>query len=347
MFCPVCGANNADEARFCPTCGAGLPGVATTPTAPIDPGQLPPGAPNPEASPSSPPAPVSPQPSPSGKRTGRIALIVALILAILIAAGALGYAVYRTTKNDTDAKPAKKTAEKTKSESPDGEPADAVRAFYSAVEAGDLKAVKATMTAKLAKKTDAGSFEGWDSPDYRISRIDESNGEKGTLVEVDERSGGLSNGMVTFELVVEKGSWRIARWKMGNLDGATEGDDSVSDDNSTSSTQPDESTSVGEVLTAANAERVVDTFLASLKGDDMPTMKASATSRLLTDDPGLFRPSSEAFLEYTITESFRDGGTFVVKVQEEWISGPETVMYVVVEENGKALVDAQIFESDL
>lgn len=48
---------------------------------------------------------------------------------------------------------------------------------------------------------------------------------------------------------------------------------------------------------------------------------------------------SASFLSFSIFNSAEGDGYYVVKVREEWISGPETVYYTVVQRGDQLLVD--------
>ena len=96
MFCPSCGAANADGLRFCPSCGkpltagatAGAPEGVQAPQGQVPPAGFPPSpGPPPPGGPGMPPAPPS---GSGGRKPLLIALIVVCVLA-LVATAALAY----------------------------------------------------------------------------------------------------------------------------------------------------------------------------------------------------------------------------------------------------------------
>lgn len=207
-----------------------------------------------------------------------------------------------------------------------GEPEDAITAFYEAVAGGDIDTIRATMTADLASQIDDGYFEGWTSPSYSVITTD-SNGSDQATIELQEYDGGLSNGMVTFSLVAEDGSWKIAGWELGT----TPLDDTQSD-------------SPGNVLTPETAIDAVGTMLVALQQDDIAGMRAVATQSMQDSSPEYFSTTSGAFIDFEIVDAYQDAATYVVVVKEDWNSGPENLTYIVVDDNGTARVDGVLWE---
>lgn len=206
--------------------------------------------------------------------------------------------------------------------SPEGAASQVVEDFYASVSAGDFEAAKTTLSAEFAAGSDPGMFEGWTAPDYQI--LGETAQDDGTmLVEVQEVDGGLANGLVSFVLVDEDG-WKIDYWLLGGLD----------DQGQAESDAP--------LLNPESATDAVGQLLTALQNDQVETMKTLVTKDFLRDDPTFFRPTNGVLTSFEITDVFQDGGTYIVVTSESWPSGPEPMNYVVVEQDGKVLVNGWV-----
>ena len=207
-------------------------------------------------------------------------------------------------------------------------PGETVDDFYAAVASGDFDAVLETFSAELAAGADPGMFEGWTTPSYDIGDVTQ-DGDDLAHVEVQEFDGGMSNGLLTYVLVLEDGAWKIDDWTIGGVGDNAGGDEGVG-------------TGVLNPETAADA---VGTLLVALQNDDVDTMRSVSTAYFQDAQSWFFAPSSGAFIDFEIAENFPDGAVWIVGVSEDWNSGPETVYYIVIDDNGQAKVD-DLFYSD-
>lgn len=268
---------------------------------------------------------------PAGRGAAAAALIVALLVSVI--GGAAGGIALARAASDTSGgvmieQPTTDDGTVTDQPvpdtgvSPEGVASGTVDDFYSAVASGDFEAVKATLSAEFAAGSDPGMFEGWTAPDYQI--LGESAQDDGTmLVEVQEVDGGLANGLVSFVLVDEDG-WKIDYWLLGGVDDQGEPDPGAA------------------LLNPESASDAVGQLLSALQNDQVDTMKTLVTKDFLRDDPTFFRPTNGVLTSFEITDVFQDGGTYIVVTSESWPSGPEPMNYVVVEQDGKVLVNGWV-----
>jgi len=268
---------------------------------------------------------------PAGRGAAVAALIIALLVAVVGgAAGGIAFAKAVSEASGTGMIEPPITNDGTVTDqpvpdtgiSPEGAASGTVDEFYSAVAAGDFEAVKATLSAEFAAGSDPGMFEGWTAPDYQI--LGESAQDDGTmLVEVQEIDGGLANGLVSFVLVDEDG-WKIDYWLLGGLDDQGQAEQEA------------------PLLNPESASDAVGQLLSALQNDQVDTMKTLVTKDFLRDDPTFFRPTNGVLTSFEITDVFQDGGTYIVVTSESWPSGPEPMNYVVVEQDGKVLVNGWV-----
>lgn len=281
------------------------------------------------------------------RKGGAVAVAVASVLVMIVGSAVGGFVFYRAASGVietpvVETPPTTEPIDTTQEEAtPSTTPEQVVDAFYAAVGSGDLTAIQATLVSGFAEGITPDMFEGWTNPSYRVLTVDTEREPGSVYVEVQEADGGLSNGLVTFKLVQESGEWRITSWSLGGIDEAAEASGAESDP-STGGGQ--EGAANVDPLNKENAVDLVGVVLAARKNNDVATLKANTSSALKKNDPGFYADASEALIDFEIKDVFRDGGTFIVVTWEDWISGPEDgTQYVCVVENGKLVVDAQIF----
>ncbi len=293
------------------------------------------------------------------KAPAAIALSAALVV-MLAGSGIGGFLAWRSVQQaatgtpvvTTDesatpqGEPGEKPAEPTGSPlSPSKDPARTVEAYYAALAAGDFDALRTLFVPEMADAASPDLFKDWSNPSFSVEDVATEGAN--AFVQVRESGGGSADGPVTFTLVEDGGFFLITALSLGTIDDAKAaladaaggGWSDGPPGGGMSQVEKEEA-----VFTKANAIDAVGRMLNALRTDDMKTAKAYATARFKKEDPGFFRPSSEAFLKFEVTGAVRDGGTWVVTVREEWISGPETVRYIVVLEDMKCRVDQQLFD---
>lgn len=264
---------------------------------------------------------------PTGKTAAIIVVIIAFVLGL--ASTAIGGVIFARTMSGADTSidlPAEfetGSAEEPTTEAAAGSPEAAVDAFYSALATGDLEAVKATLSEELAFYADYGMLEDRMPESYRIvGSTDQGNGIYN--VDVQEYAGDNPTWTYTFILIDEDGQWKIDDWVTAE---ETPGASSDSGGNG--------------VEAAVDA---VGTMLVALQNGDMETVNAYTTDNMKSTHPEFFYSAEGALGDFEIVDAFQDAAIFVVVVEEQWISGPETVMYFVLPGGGGALVDGFSFE---
>lgn len=319
MNCPQCGIQTGDGDAFCQNCGANLAEAIAAqqpqpPTAP--PPTMPPTAPK------------------SGN--GRVIAVVLIVLAVILACGAIGaYLLFRTISDsvtdgneidiaivDPDPDDSESTADSDKT------PEDVIDDFYEAAANGDFNETVSLLSAETRKSVSPDMFDTWDPPSYQVLSKDIT--ELGyVLIDVREYDGGFSGGVVTYILVEENGVWKIDDRQMGGVD----------DDTSGGAEDPYASGLDPETATGA-----VGTLLVALQNDDMSGMRGAASDYFESNNADFFFPSSGALTNFEILNVYEDGAIYIVIVREEWISGPEDMTYIVIEEGGIAVVDDVYYE---
>ncbi len=200
-------------------------------------------------------------------------------------------------------------------------PEAVVDAFYLAVASGDIEAVKATMSEELAYYAEPGMFEGWTTPEYRIvGSSDQGDGIYN--VDVQEYDGDLPTYTYTYILINENGAWKIDDWV------------TAEDIGDAGAGEPQ-----GATVGVEEAVDAVGSMLYAMQTGDVNEMKSYATSNFLSSDPGFFFSAEGALSKFEVVDAYPDAAAFVVLVSEDWNSGPESVMYFVIEQDGRALVD--------
>ncbi len=102
-------------------------------------------------------------------------------------------------------------------------------------------------------------------------------------------------------------------------------------------------TSGSEYVSAVNAETAVDAvgnMLWSLQQDDVDRARTYTTRYFQEEGDWFLSPASGALISFEVVNVYPDAATWVVEVQEDWNSGPETVLYFVIEEDNQARVDS-------
>ncbi len=101
-------------------------------------------------------------------------------------------------------------------------------------------------------------------------------------------------------------------------------------------------TSGSEYVSAVNAETAVDAvgnMLWSLQQDDVDRARSYASRYFQEDGEWFFYPASNALYSFEVVDVYQDAASWTVVVEENWNSGPETVIYFVIEEDNQARVD--------
>ena len=270
---------------------------------------------------------------PVGKGLAVAALVVALLVSLI--GSAVGGVMFARAVSDADGGGAfvvpdtmvPQTDDDPTAEQPavsELSPADVVMAFYAAVKDGDSVAVSALVTDEINANVELSEFMDWGVPVVEVlSAVDFGDGT--AMVVVEEFDNDASLGIVTYDLQDEDG-WKIAGWEM-TIDESDAGGDSPAD-----------------ALNPETATDAVGIMLNALIMDDLDTVREQATARFEAESPYFFESTGGAFVQFEIVDAYQDGGTYAVIAREEWYSGPEEIMYIVVLEDGVPRVDAQIFD---
>ena len=271
---------------------------------------------------------------PAGKGLAVAALVIALLVSLIgsaiggvMFAGALAYVDGGGAFEIPDAATVPETQEDPTTEQPavsELSPEDVVMAFYAAVKDGDTEAVSALMTDEINANVELSEFMDWGVPVVEILSA-EDFGDGTAVVVVEEFDNDSSLGFATYELIDEDG-WKIAGWEM-TIEEPDAGGESPAD-----------------ALNPETATDAVGIMLNALIMDDLDTVREQATDRFEAESPYFFESTGGAFVQFEIVDAFQDGGTYAVIAREEWYSGPEEIMYIVVLEDGVPRVDAQIFD---
>jgi len=102
---------------------------------------------------------------------------------------------------------------------------------------------------------------------------------------------------------------------------------------------PAEEPSQAGGLNPETATDAVGSLLVAMQNDDVDGMREACTQRFEDANPEYFYGASGALGSFEIVDVFQDAAIYAVVVQEDWISGPEEVMYFVTLEDGQARVD--------
>lgn len=319
MNCPQCGIQTSDGDVFCKNCGANL-AEAIAPQQPQPPAD---------------PTPAIPPAAPKSGN-GRVIAVILAALAVILACGAIGaYLLFRTISSsvtdgndigiaivDPDPDDSGDTADSDKT------PEDVIDDFYGAATSGDFNEAVLLFSAETRKFADPNMFDAWEPPSYQVLSRDIT--ELGyVLIDVEEYDGGFSGGVVTYILIEEDGVWKIDDWQMGGVD-----DDATGDTEDPYASGLDPETATG----------AVGTLLVALQNDDMSGMRGAASDYFESNNADYFFPSSGALANFEILDVFEDGAVYIVIVREEWNSGPEDMTYIVIEEDGIAVVDDVYYE---
>jgi hypothetical protein len=334
MFCPQCGTEMPDDARFCPACGADVKAGAGggKPTAPL-PVATPQYAPPPQAVPAAPPK----------KKTGLVIAIVVIVFLLLCCGGGVAAALFVPAirammpwagSAETPPTPSTSTPPATAPAQDDAAIKAAgkvVNDFYAGINAGDLAAVTALVTEDTKSGIDPGAFEGWMTTNFEYTR-GWIEGDKAYIIgrEAPQQAYGAGeNGGVKFTLVLTNGSWLIDGWQAVDTT-------QVEGSNTTGS-----STGVPGPLSDATARDVMNQILQARTVGAANIVRRLATERFLTanGDAWLDGIDNSEYFSYSITTVKISGTTASVVVSESWPDGTTPTTYGLVEQGGAVLVD--------
>jgi hypothetical protein len=277
-------------------------------------------------------------PNDSMPGTGHGRLAIALIAALVVLGVAVvGVQMWRATSVTPDAapevvEPTGAPFDSSSSTTPVAEslpvatvPEDTVDAFYDAAGAGDLAAVRATLASEA--DFDEELLAGWGEPSHTITLVTAGPKTGELWVEVEETSGGMPGSVSTFTLVESGGVWLIADISRGAVVDQKEfGADAV--------VNPQLSRPEQKSL------EVVLEFLGARGVGSVSHMKDLATARMEKEHAALFKMRTYD-VEISVTAAWTEGDSIIISTKEEWNSEKETHEYVVVEKDGKYLVDDQ------
>ena len=220
---------------------------------------------------------------------------------------------------------------------PDEEVQDAAQVvtdFYSAINAADMDAIKATLAGDLKSQVDPGAFEGWTKTTFEYTRgwID---GDSVTAYVIGRESaqayGAGDGGGVKFTLSrTTDGAWLISGWIAVDTTQVEGSDTSGS------------STGIPGPLSSATARDIVTQILKARQAGSGNIIRRLATEKFLTASGDVWldgMDNSEYFTKFKITAVKVNGTTAKVAVTETWVDGNQIATYTVVEQDGAVLVD--------
>jgi|GEM_PF-2253754 len=94
------------------------------------------------------------------------------------------------------------------------------------------------------------------------------------------------------------------------------------------------------VVNQDTAVHAVGEMLYALKNDDVERARSFTTRSFQSEYDWFLYPTAGALLQFEVVETFPDPPSYGVVLSEQWKSGPEEVLYFVVEEDGQAKVDS-------
>ena len=349
MFCPKCGTRTPDDADFCPSCGNDLRVLKAAPAGAAGQPVTTPA----EATGASTPVPAPASPPPGAPRRGlSTGWIVAIVLGALFACGLIvgllalvGAGTYftvtatRTGSTTATFTPGPSAAETTVTPKGAATTDAAVDAFYKAVSSGDLTAVKRTATLEFQSQITSGMLEGrGPATTYRIiaSSLPPRGGQVGDTdsVDVQESVNGVdAKTTVSFSVTKTASGWLISGIQEAQQ-GAAGSDQPI--DQMPPAPTPE--------FAKAQAIETVGRFLNAQRQGNNAAMRKYVTSRYLKADPGKFQGSAaEALMQFEVVKAVQQGDVWLVTTKEQWISGPETPTYHVVNQGGIALIDDETY----
>lgn len=210
--------------------------------------------------------------------------------------------------------------------------AQVVTDFYSAINAADMDAIKATLAADLKSQADPGAFEGWTKTTFEYTRgwID---GATAYVIgrESEQAYGAGDGGGVKFTLSqTTDGAWLISGWIAVDTTQVEGSDTSGS------------STGIPGPLSDATARDIVTQILKARQAGSGNIIRRLATEKFLTASGDVWldgMDNSEYFTKFKITAVKVNGTTAKVAVTETWVDGNQIATYTVVEQEGAVLVD--------
>ena len=319
MYCPTCGTALPEQAQFCPSCGAKTPEPAQEEIA------------------HEVPAPAADVTLKHARRGRLIAVI--LVLAVLLVAGGGAAAMMLlvpATRTVTVVSGAYApvypdlTATATVPVSDDVAAGNAVTAFYDAINAGDFAALPAMVTPDTKSAVDKGAFEGWSTTTVQIVRTIVDNNVAEVYALESRQSFGSKDLGVKFTVQLMSGRWLINTW--APVDAVT-----LNGSDTTESASPG-----AETLSDTSARSIVSALLQARETGDAATIRVLTTAKFQQDNAAAWLDgvdNSPYFTTFAIKTVKRKGSSYVVTVTEQWNSGAETATYVVVQQDGKILVD--------
>jgi hypothetical protein len=343
MVCPQCGTEMPDDAQFCPSCGHDMRDVAPTAPIPVPPVQ-PPAA---YAPPPTTPMPAVPAAAPPKKK--RTGLIVAVVIGVLLlccgASAAAAFFVptirdrmpWASKETSTTPKPATVPTKPTTTTAPGKDDADikageqAVAAFYAAINAGDVEAIKATVVPDVRADIDPGMFEGWTATTFEFTR-GWLEGTTAYIVgrESQQQYGAGENGGVKFTLEKVDGAWLVSDFQPVDTT-QVEGSDTTGS-----------SSGIPGPISEKTVRDLMTQFLQARQTGAGNVIRRLATEKFLTDNGDVWLDgidNSEYFTKFTIDSVKITGKNATVVVTESWPDGTFPNNYGVVEQNGAVLVD--------
>ena len=324
MYCPTCGAQASDDARFCGTCGTPFP-VGTAPAPPVPPARA-----------------AATPPSASHNPRGWTWVVVAGAI-ILCTGVAVGWVVRRPAPKAPSVVVAPGLAATTTPalETPPVVPstdaqvevaAKVIADYYAAINAADLVAARTLVVPDLVSQMDPGTFEGWQATTFEFTRgwVD---GATAYVIgrESPKAYGPGTPGGVRFTLSNGSGAWLIKTWQPVD---STQVEGSATTGTSSGILGP---------LSAATARTLVTRLLQARRKGAANTIKTLATAKFLSDNGDAWLDgydNAQYFTRFVIKSVAVAAGTATVKVSESWPDGTITATYGLVEQGGAVLADS-------
>lgn len=319
MRCPKCKTENSEGVLICGKCGY----VFSAPDAAQPPGEQPSG-----------PAPAPRKFNPKILLIGCLALFLVTSCLLAVGGGAYYFLIIKkkpvqSSSIQTETKKTKpippRTPEETDTSGQAEEAKKPVREFYRKLMDGKYQDAGIFLSSRAKKD--------WYNTDFVMEDVlkevkvlsSKVTGKTG-VVKVKETWSG-ANGtyyqQYDLKMVKENGKWLIDLFVSIN-------EQSLEGGNAPAVT-----------LSESTAWTTVDNYLSLLRQNRTAEAEAMVTENFLGKmGSDYFNATfSESFISYSITSSTEGDGYYVVEVHEEWISGPETVYYTVVQRDNQLLID--------
>lgn len=201
-------------------------------------------------------------------------------------------------------------------------PEDVVKHLYEAMAREELERANSYfVTDGVLTESHLAS---WGDPTYQITGTASGAADGELLMEVTEARGGLTGGgKLTYTLRSHEGFWRISGWSSGPI----------------RYPEAPEAEAPEPEFDRDAALVVLSTFFGARMGGDTKAMRACATARMQKEQPEVFTSGAGSFTSADARSFRKEGDAWVVVVDEKWGSATRTETYVVVAQNGKALID--------